>query len=327
MVFVCITKTISAQELSLFSGIDTATSFRGMCVVSENTAFISGTQGSIYQLSINTLQAKKLRLPLETNHVDFRDIKYLGNQTLIAVGVASPAFIIRSDDLGATWQTVFTDTAKHVFLNGAIVINPSTVLVYGDSHEGYYDILLSTNSGKTFTRLAKEKRPLSEGLGGMYAASGTSALFHNNKVIIAAHDKRGSVLLSASFENEKLGQWSATQTSVPAGKSSGIFSVALGNEKLFASGGEYTTQNETKASNWLSSDNTNFETFVKTSCGYYSCIAISDKTACLTGTCSTVLVNLETKEHITLPQTFHTCRWSGSKLILAGAKGKVGFIE
>ena len=307
---------------------DTTISFRGMAAVHDSLVFISGTKGTILKYSIQQDQLSGLTIPKKYNAVDFRDIKHLGNNSLLAIGVASPAYIIRSNDLGETWTEVFADSAKNVFLNGAIVLNNNRVLVYGDPDQsGTYDLLLSTNSCKSFTRLPSSQRPKAGENGGMFAASGTSGILLNDTLIIAVQSKNGVALIKKHQELHPSEPWIISPSSFLANGSSGIFSLASHNNQLFSFGGDYKQPNLPQPSAWKY-DPKDWETLSENfPCGYYSCGAVNDNAIVATGSCGTTLYNRVTKKTTSTEVPFHTCRIINNRIYLAGPKGSFAVMQ
>ena len=63
---------------------------------------------------------------------DFRDIEAFDSLTALIMSVDCPAYILKTKDGGKTWNKVFEDTTKGMFLDAMAFANDSTGIVIGD---------------------------------------------------------------------------------------------------------------------------------------------------------------------------------------------------
>lgn len=307
---------------------DATVSFRGMTSVDDSLIFISGSKGTIAKYNIEQDKLSKAALPEKYKQTDFRDIKHLGAGNLLAVGISSPAYVLRSSDYGSTWHLVYEDTSKNIFLNGAIVLDNARILLYGDPDEsGTFDLLLSADLGKTFSRLPVNERPHSGENGGMFAASGTSGMLVNDTIYIAIQSASGVALVKKQQDLNPADVWQLEATDIPASGSSGIFSLAAHKNSMMAFGGEYTQPNEKRHSVWKNVEGKWTVINLPFRCGYYSCGVFNSHVIVATGTCETTIYDRSLKQTTSIEKAFHTCRLVGNTVYFAGPNGTFGTLR
>lgn len=138
--------------------------YRGLYVTAANHIWISGTQGRVLRIhapnietntkTSHTTTPSEIQFHIDTFYTpfpnkDFRDIWALDDQTAVAMSIADSAVIIKTQDGGRTWKTVYHNETPGIFLD-VIDIDPKTGIgiVLGDPLS---DTLLEKNQSPTFT--------------------------------------------------------------------------------------------------------------------------------------------------------------------------------
>src|SRR5690242_8132677 len=104
----------SADIEMLTSG--TKTSIRGLSVVNDNVVWVSGSNGTVGRTS-NGGKTWKWIIVKGFEKTEFRDIEAFDASTAIIMGIADPAYILKTTDGGESWKVVYENKSKGMFLD------------------------------------------------------------------------------------------------------------------------------------------------------------------------------------------------------------------
>lgn len=211
-------------------------SFRGLSVVDDSVAWVSGSKGWL-GISLNGGVGWKFTQVKGYEQCDFRSIYAVDGKTAIIANAGAPAYILRTEDGGATWQKLYENTDTTAFIDG-IAMYGNNGTVYGDPINGRMLLIRTTDGGLTWTESDVENRPLLTEGEASFAASGTCIQYiDRKKVLIATGGKVSRLLISRDGGKN----WRYITTPILQGESgTGIFSVvALGRRHWVIAGGNY----------------------------------------------------------------------------------------
>lgn len=158
----------------------TATSIRGLSVVSDQVAWVSGSHGQVGKSCDRGKTWRWFTVP-GFEQRDFRDIQAFDTLTAIIIAVAEPTVILKTTDGGTNWKAVFTDTTKGMFLD-AMDFAGKVGVVVGDPIAGKLFVAFTEDSGNTWQRDTDSKH-LEAGAGeAFFAASGSNIKLQINSV-------------------------------------------------------------------------------------------------------------------------------------------------
>ncbi|MCE7864388.1 MAG: oxidoreductase [Bacteroidetes bacterium CHB5] len=212
-------------------------SFRGLSVVNDSVAWISGSKGWVGRTTTGGLHWEFNQVPGFAES-DFRTLYAFSSTSAILANAGSPAYILRTTDGGKNWQPVYTNTNPAIFMDGVDFWNDKEGVLYGDPIDGRMFLLFTTDGGKTWMEPAMETRPkLNEGEAS-FAASGTGIRCYGKKQLVIATGGKTSRL----FISDNRGKtWRTATPPVQQGKESGgIFSVAFQKKQGVVVGGDFT---------------------------------------------------------------------------------------
>jgi photosystem II stability/assembly factor-like uncharacterized protein len=157
-------------------------SFRGLSVVNDNVAWISGSQGQVgvtidggKTWSFNTIKGHEKS--------EFRSLYAFDATHAIIANAGSPGYIFTTADAGKTWTIVHTLTHKDAFFDGIDFWNSKEGIIYGDPIDGKMLLLKTTDGGQSWKEVSEA--PQLESGEASFAASGTGIrCIRNNKIII-----------------------------------------------------------------------------------------------------------------------------------------------
>ena len=126
----CLQAYCNAQKIEILTS-GTKASLRGLCVVSNQVFWASGSNGKVARSTNGGASIQWISVPGFEKR-DFRDIKAYDSNTAIIMAVAEPAIILKTKDGGKNWSTVFDDSTKGMFLdamdfrgrNGVVIGDP-----------------------------------------------------------------------------------------------------------------------------------------------------------------------------------------------------------
>lgn len=308
--------------------IDTNYSFRGLSVVDDSVAWVSGNG---FGRSVNGGKNWIFKKVKNFDQLDFRTLFAFDGLTAIIANAGSPAYILRTVDGGKNWIEVYKNNDSLAFFDGIDFWNDQEGIIYGDPIKGRMLLLRTKDGGQTWQEFPEENRPqLSEGEAS-FAASGTGIRCYNEqKVMIATGGKVSRLLIS----NDKGQKWNATPTPISQGKNStGIFSFAFLNDTAgIIVGGDYLNDTMKSAHVFYTTDSGRKWSFptVPTG-GYRECVEfITEKIAITVGPGGADVSYNAGKDWspIENEKSFHVLRKTRKgKLIIAAGNKKISLVN
>jgi photosystem II stability/assembly factor-like uncharacterized protein len=214
------------------------TSIRGMSVVDDSVAWISGSDGWIGR-SINGGKDWEMHLVTGFEKSQFRSIYAFDKNKAVIASAGAPAVILMTSDGGISWTTVYSNPDTLAFLDGIDFRNAEQGIAYGDPINGRMMILRTNDGGMHWTEAIETSRPLLMEGESSFAASGTGIrMFGKQEILIAT----GGMISRLFYSADDGKSWKALNPHFVHGKAStGIFSVAVYGETINIVGGDYLT--------------------------------------------------------------------------------------
>jgi len=226
---------------------------RGVSAVNEQVAFASGSGSTVLRTIDGGGTWQKLTVTSET--LDFRDIDAIDERTVyvLSIGTGTASRIYKTTDGGNSWTLQFQNENPKAFLDAMSFWDEQHGLVFGDSIDGKFDILLTENGGKLWSRIEPSRLPTALANEGAFAASGTNiAVFGKTYAWIGTGAAGKARVLRTSDRGRT---WQISDTPLAAGPSTGIFSIAFREEKNgVIVGGDYTKEGEAQNNLAFTSD-------------------------------------------------------------------------
>ena len=313
---------------SLQSG--TKTSIRGLSVVDNSVAWVSGSNGWTSLTTDGGTTWKWNQIP-GYEKFDFRDIEAFSSTDAIVVSAGSPAFILLTQNGGKTWKEVYKNDSPDIFLDGMDFQDRQNGVIYGDPINNKMQVLRTTDGGISWKNISDNlKVNLIEGEAS-FAASGTGMrVLKNGRTFIATGGIQSRIFVSKNLGST----WNVYSCPIIQGRSSaGPFSIAfLNNKKGMAVGGDYLLDT-LSSNNMLLTENggKNWHKPRTAPFGYKSAVEyITAKMVITTGTSGTDISRDGgmTWEKLTITG-FNAVRKAkeGSLVLLAGANGKISIYQ
>lgn len=245
---------------------------RGVSAVNERVAWASGSGSTVLRTTDGGTVWQKLNVTADA--LDFRDIDAIDDQTayVLSIGNGPASRIYKTTDAGATWTLQFKNEDPKAFLDAMSFWDANNGIVFGDSIDGQFYILLTANGGQTWSRVSTARLPTALLNEGAFAASGTNiAVFGKTHAWIGTGAGAKARVLRTTDHGRS---WQVSDTPLAAGQSAGIFSIAFRDEKHgIVVGGDYRKEAEAVDNLAVTNDGGVTWKLVKGLSGYRSVVA------------------------------------------------------
>jgi len=316
---------LKAQHITLVQQ-GQPTSIRGMCVIDDKTAWVSGSKGhvAITKNGGKTWVWQQVK-GYETS--DFRSIEAFSDKEAIIMSSGTPAVILKTIDGGISWQLKYKNVDSAYFLDAMGFANTNNGFVLGDPINNKFLLLETNDSGETWSKY--DNNPVALPNEAAFAASSTCLrVLDNNNIIITT----GGSFAEVDISKQQSG-WIHHQVPIYKGQASkGAFSVAISGQNMVVVGGDYQHDKNSDSTACYSNDDGKIWHVSKVSpTGYQSCVEyINGKELLSTGTPGS---NISTDGGITWSkidaESFNVCRRAkhGNLVLLAGNDGKIAIYK
>ncbi|MFD2145461.1 WD40/YVTN/BNR-like repeat-containing protein [Mucilaginibacter antarcticus] len=220
--------TLLAQHIEVLQQ-GNPTSIRGLSVVNNQVAWISGSKGNI-AITTDGGKSWKWQQIKGFEKSDFRDIEAFSAKEAIIMSSGTPALIMKTIDGGINWKVNYQNADTSYFLDAMDFDSPKHGFVMGDPINGKFLLMETKNGGDTWTLCTGPDAVKNQAA---FAASGTCLRING----IFAIATGGPV---AALLTQKDKQWTKISVPITHGKSTqGAFSIAVGKNQLIIVGGDY----------------------------------------------------------------------------------------
>ena len=254
----------SAQTVKLLNSGSKA-SLRGLSVVSDDVVWVSGSAGSVGR-SVDGGETWNWTTVKGFEKTDFRDIEAFDKNTAIIMGIADPAYILKTTDGGQNWKIVFTDTTKGMFLDAMEFWNEQSGIVIGDPLGDKIFIARTFDGGENWQGIPAANIPAADKGEAFFASSGTN---------VRKLSKQEAVFVSGGLRARLFIRNKKIDLPIIQGKeSTGANSMAVKNKKcLVVVGGDFNTRDDTTKNCVITNDGgKTFTAPVVGPHGYRSCV-------------------------------------------------------
>jgi photosystem II stability/assembly factor-like uncharacterized protein len=313
-------KNLNAQTIEILN-TDTKISIRGLSVVNNKIVWVSGSEGTVGKSNNGGKTFKWMKVK-GFEKTDFRDIEAFDDKTAVIIGIAEPAYILRTTNGGETWTTVYENKTKGMFLDAMEFWNRESGIVIGDPVDNKFFIARTFDGGKKWQELPPQNYPVADSGEACFASSGTNVRKLNLKE---------AVFISGGLKSRLFIRDKKIDLPLAQGKTStGANSVAVKNiNTMIVAGGDFSTREDTTGNCCITTDGG--KTFTKPVTpphGYRSCVEYLNKNTWIS--CGLTGVDISTDEgnnwNLVSKESFHVCRKAkkGKAVFFAGGDGRIG---
>lgn len=315
-----ITASASAQTVKLLHSGSKA-SLRGLSVVSNEVVWVSGSGGSVGR-SVNGGETWDWFTVKGFEKIDFRDIEAFDKNTAIIMGIADPAYILKTTDGGQNWKVVFTDTTKGMFLDAMEFWNEQSGIVIGDPLGDKIFIARTFDGGENWQGIPARYIPTVDKGEAFFASSGTN---------VRTLSRQEAVFVSGGLRARLFIRDKKIDLPIIQGKeSTGANSMAVKNKRtMVIVGGDFNTRDDTTKNCVITTDGgISFTAPVSGPHGYRSCVEYLGKKSWIS--CGLNGVDYSTNEGRDWAwiskDSFHAVRKAkkGKAVYFSGGGGRIG---
>ena len=325
--FFLILDTCFGQTISLLQQ-GKPTSIRGLSVVDDSIAWISGSKGTV-AITRNGGKTWDWQQVKGFEKADFRDVEAFSAKEAVIMSSGSPALILKTIDGGANWQVKYRNTDTAYFFDAMDFADQNHGMVLGDPVKGKFLLLETNNGGENWT--AVNGAPAALPGEAAFAASGTCLRFNGLITIVTGG---GSSRALMSPDNPKK-VWIWVPLPLTNGKQSrGAFSVAFGKDESVIVGGDYENDKKTDSVAFLLPESAPGDYNglpSKGPLGFQSCVEnLNSNTFLSTGTPGSNITTDGGKTWKKIDGTsFNVCGKArkGNLVLLAGNNGAIGILK
>lgn len=246
--FFCTAQSYSIKPLNEH----TKTSLRGLSVVSDQVTWVSGSNGAVGKTIDGGITWKWVN-PKGYGKIDFRDIEAFDDKQAIIVGIASPAYILKTVDGGETWTENYKNVDSAIFLDGLGFWDKNRGIIFGDPINDKMQLLKTVDAGKSWQDISKSlKINLTKGEASFAASGTTIKTLPGGKTWIATGGTVSNIYFSLNYGQT----WQVFKCPILQGEgSTGPFSIDFLNEKTgIVVGGNYLKDKENSNNVLLTND-------------------------------------------------------------------------
>lgn len=235
--------------------IKTDADFRGLSVVSDKVAWVSGTNGT-FGRTTDGGKTWAVGVVPDADKLDFRDVEAFGDSTayLLSAGPGDGSRIYKTTDGGTSWVLQFRNAEPKAFFDAIAFWDETHGLALSDPVDGKWLLIATDDGGKSWTPLPEKSRPAALEKEGAFAASGTCLVTRGeNDVWFATGGAKAARLLHSKDRGKT---WVAVDTPLLAGvESGGVFSVACRDKNHgVIVGGDYKKPDDLTATVAMTTD-------------------------------------------------------------------------
>ena len=305
-------------------------SLRGLSVVNDNVVWVSGSGGTVGKSSNGGKNWKWITVK-GFEKTEFRDIEAFDANTAVIMGIDSPAVILKTIDGGDTWNIMYENHSKGMFLDAMDFVGDEYGIVIGDPVAGRLFIAETIDGGNHWKETGNDLQlPRPDSGEAFFAASGTNIRLMIDRRFYAASGGMSSRLVTRSFAQplpllqgkETTGANSIDVYDSGNGKGSKHFVVV---------GGDFMTPAGMEKNCFISTDGgKTWRAPKQPPHGYRSCVEFVSKEDLFA--CGLNGVDYSHNGGRTWTwiskESFHVCRIAkqGSAIYLAGNNGQIGKI-
>ena len=254
--------------------IDSDADFRGLSVVSEEVAWLSGTNGT-YARTMDAGGTWSVGAVPGAARLDLRDVEAFGETTayLLSAGPGDDSRIYKTADGGKTWSLQFKNADPKAFFDAIAFWDERNGIALGDPVKGQFQLITTDDGGTNWKPLSATNLPPALPNEGAFAASGTCLVTRSKNDVWFC---TGGAKTARVFHSNDRGQnWTVTETPILAGTdSAGIFSIAFRDHKHgIVVGGDYRKLNDFGANAAITSDGGKRWTLLNRRLPFRSCVA------------------------------------------------------
>lgn len=325
--FMIVASALKAQHIEVLQQ-DNPASIRGLSVVDDKVAWVSGSKGTI-AITKDGGKTWDWQQVKGFEKSDFRDIEAFSSREAIIMSSGTPALILKTTDGGQNWKVKYKNTDTACFFDAMDFSERLNGYVLGDPIDGKFVLMETKDGGETWYPFRKCPNALRDEAS--FAASGTCIRVDKNKMNIVTGGSRSRLLEYLPGNNI----WDYSPLPIVSGKpSQGAFSFAWsanGLSRVFVGGDYANDKKPDSVASYITAHSNLIKSSSQGPAGFQSCVEyISGESFLSTGTSGSNLTSDGGKTWTKIDDaSYNVCRKAkhGKLVLLAGNGGKIGIFK
>lgn len=328
-----LTTTFFSQNVTQFTTLPKL-SIRALEVINDKTVWFAANRG-VWGYTEDAGKTWHIdSLKVDSIYPQFRSIAVLNDSTVLLLGIASPAYLLKTTNKGKTWKVVYKNTHAKAFFDSMVFSDKKEGYAIGDPINGRITLIKTNDAGENWKPVDGDKiPPMMEGEA-CFATSNSNLDVHKNMLWFVSGGKRSRLFYSTNSGTSFL----SYDTPLPQGETmTGIFSFNFFNENLgVVTGGNYDKTDSSIVSLAITNNGGKTWKTIKSSKPFFGS-SVRFKNAnqiFITGHDGTFTYNLKTQKTTEIKSgeeilKFYTLRFSpsGKSMWMAGANGRIALVE
>lgn len=259
VVFVILSSDNSeAQEIEIPASIDPdfieyplQCSIRALEVINQDQVWFAGSNGTYGFTTDGGNSWKVDSITHLGQELEFRSIA-VTSQAVFLLNVASPAYILRSNDLGVNWEIVYQEDHPDVFYDSMKFWDDQNGIAMGDPTEGCLSVLITRDGGSSWKKIDCFALPATGTGEAAFAASNSNIALHGQHAWLVSGGSKARVFHTP----DRGSSWEVVPTPMAqGGKMTGIFTVDFYDlEQGIIFGGNWEDQQENHSNKAVTQD-------------------------------------------------------------------------
>ncbi|MBC7889253.1 MAG: oxidoreductase [Ferruginibacter sp.] len=311
---------LAGQTIQLLSS-GGKTSIRGLSVVDDRIVWVSGSNGTIGR-SIDSGNTFKWMVVKGFEQTDFRDIEAFDETSAVIMGIAAPAYILRTADGGESWKVVYENKTSGMFLDAMEFWNLHSGIVIGDPIDGKFFIARTFDGGMSWRNIPPKNYPAADSGEACFASSGTNIRKLNQQEAVFVS---GGLSANIFIRDKKI-----LLPIIQGKETTGANSVAIKSSRIMVVvGGDFASKDSNIKNCYITKDaGKNWIAPLTPPHGYRSCVEWLGKKKWIS--CGLNGVDFSKDDgnnwNWISKESFHVCRMAkkGKAVFLAGGGGRIG---
>ncbi|MGN8072789.1 WD40/YVTN/BNR-like repeat-containing protein [Mucilaginibacter sp. 22184] len=314
-----------SQSITLLQQ-DKPTSIRGLSVVNDQTAWISGSKGyiAITNDGGKTWDWQQIK---GYEKAEFRDIEAFSDKKAVIMSSGTPSLVLKTTDGGKTWQEKYRKTDTTYFFDAMDFADEQHGYILGDPIKDKFLLMETNDGGETWTNMSNPPTALPGEAA--FAASGTCFRVYNKSLFIVSGGKASRMITAINGKSE----YNYVDLPLTHSKpSQGAFSLAIKKNKIIVVGGDYEKDKITDSvATIFTTPPPAFNAPAQGPGGFQSSVEyIKDDTFLSTGTSGTNITLDDGRTWRQIDSTsFNVCSKAkhGKMILFAGNGGKIAILK
>jgi photosystem II stability/assembly factor-like uncharacterized protein len=209
-----------------FQSFDVNTSIRALSVTDDDHIYYAGANGAFGFSQDGGKTWNHDSIEVAGSYPEFRAIAVTG-EAIHLLSVGSPAYLLRSTDLGKNWELVYSEEGELVFYDAMQFWDNQEGIAMGDPTDGCISVIVTRDGGQSWEKIGCEELPAIKEGEAAFAASNTNIALVKDHAWIGTGGGAARIYHSKDRGNT----WEIYDTPlIQGGAMTGIFSVDFYDE-------------------------------------------------------------------------------------------------